>query len=79
MNEQEKKGTRPVRAHGRYPRKSGINIKCDIDSMVCLIIGASLGRYPNNFSLGSRHILMVKRPETYNAADNKKQYACHNK
>lgn len=30
-----------------------VNIKCDIDSMVCLIIGASLGRYPNNFRLGA--------------------------
>lgn len=26
MNEQEKKGTQPVRVHGRYPRKSGINM-----------------------------------------------------
>ena len=45
MNEQEKKGTRPFRAHGRYPRKSGINMNMREDrtrELTTLIIGGVL-------------------------------------
>ena len=36
MNEQEKKGTQPVRVHGRYPRKSGIG-----GVPICVLAGAA--------------------------------------
>ena len=45
MNEQEKKGTQPVRVHGRYPRKSGINMNMREDrtrELTMLIIGGVL-------------------------------------
>ena len=45
MNEQEKKGTQPVRVHGRYPRKSGINMNMREDrtrELTTLIIGGVL-------------------------------------